>query len=497
MPIADRIVTEVMRPTQPLNAFVYDRNSRLNPRGGTSIRDQDIENKRLCERNGWTVAATFEDPGRSASRYAKKKRPDFEEMIRRLDVDPAQRECDVVVVWEPSRAYRDTRAYLRLQDLCERRGVLLCLNGQIFDMESSDDRFRTHLDALLAERDVDKIRDNNKRTTRLNAERGRPHGRIGYGWRREYDPDTGALLRQVLHEEQAPIVQECARRVLSGESLYAIAQDLNDRCEPAPHAKEWSQLAVRSVLLRVSNIAKREHLGHLVADATWDPILDEVTFYGLKKLLEAEGRRPNRDSTVSHLLSNLVRCAVCEAGGDPIPRMLRPTRSSAGWSYGCRECYGVSIREPLLDAAVTAAVLAYVERPAFAASLVDDDRKDEVRAALAQAAAMEAQLADARRLASTWLAAESRFALSMETLALTEGRLLPLIDECRRRAQDASVPPEVRALAGADPRHTWKFVFDLPQRRAAIRGLVQVSLASGGKGGRRFDSGRLSWEWLR
>lgn len=497
MPIADQIVAEAVHRPQQLRAFIYDRNSKTNPKGGTSIQDQGIENKRLCERNGWIVVETFEDPGRSASRYAKKPRPDYDEMIRRLDVDHKAKECDVVVVWESSRANRNARAHLELRDLCERRGVLLCVNGRIHDMRNRQDRFMVGFDALRAEDEAEAIQERNARTTRLNAERGRPHGRIAYGWRREYDPDTGALLRQVLHEEQAPIVQECARRVLSGESLYSIAQDLNDRCEPPPHAKEWSQLAVRSVLLRVSNIAKREHLGRLVADATWDPILDEVSFYALKKLLEAEGRRPNRDSTVSHLLSNLVRCAACEAAGDPIARMLRPTRSSAGWSYGCRECYGVSIREPLLDAAVTAAVLAYVERPAFAASLVDDDRKDEVRAALAQAAAMEAQLADARRLASTWMAAESRFALSMDTLALSEGRLLPLIDEARRRAQDASVPPEVRALAGPDPRRVWKSEFELPQRRAAIRGLVQVSLASAGKGGRKLDPARLSWDWLR
>lgn len=497
MVIADQIVAEAVQRGPRLRACIYDRNSKTNPKGGTSTLDQDVDNKRLCERNGWVVGATFEDAGRSASRYTKKKRPDFEEMIRRLDVDPKAKEFDVVVVWEPSRAYRNTKDFLRLSDVCERRGVVLCFNGRVLDMDRSDDRFTAHLDALLAERELDRIRDNNKRTTRLNAERGRPHGRIPYGWRREYDKDTGRLLRQVLHEEQAPIVQECARRVLSGESLYAISQDLNARGVPAPHAKEWSQLAVRAVLLRVSNIAKRKHGKVIVADATWKPILDEITFYGLKKLLEAEGRRPNRDSTVSHLLSNLVRCAECEARDDQIPRMLRPTRSSAGWSYGCRECYGVSIREPLLDAAVTAAVLAYVERPAFAASLVDDDRKDEVRAALAQAAAMEAQLADARRLATTWLADENRFALPMETLALTEGSLLPQIAAARQRAQDASVPPEVRALAGPDPRHTWKVEFELPQRRAAIRGLVQVSLKSGGKGGRRFDPERLTWGWLR
>jgi len=485
-------------PGTPLRAFIYDRNSRLNPRGGTSIRDQDLENRRLCEAHGWVVADTFEDPGRSASRYAKRGRPDYEEMVRRLDVDDEVRECDVVVVWESSRANRNTRSYLVLQDLCERRGILLCINGRLLDMECSDDRFTAHLDALLAERDVDRIRDNNLRTVRLNAERGRPHGRIAYGWRREYDPDTGALLRQVLHEEQAAVVRDCAARVLAGESMYSIAKDLNARAVPAPHAKEWSQLAVRGLLLRLSNVGKRQHHQTMV-DATWEPILDEVTYYGLRRVLTADGRRVNRDSDVTHLLSALVLCGVCAAtrapGSEEPVRVLRPTRSAAGWSYTCRKCYRVSMREPALDALVTMAVFKRVEQPGFAASLAPADGGDAVRAALADAAAMEDQLAQARVLAAT--VRDGRMALPVGEFMALQAHLTPLIEAARERARDATVPVVLRRLAGPGARTVWRDEFDMRQRRAAIRGLVRVTLFPGGKGMRAVTPQRYEFDWLR
>jgi len=144
----------------PLRAFVYDRTSRLVEGVGTSNADQAADNDRFCERQGWVIAERFTDPGKGASRHSRSKRTDFERMVEGIE----RRECDVLVVWEASRAYRDLKVYVQLRDLCVQNRVLLCYNGQVYDMTRGNDRFVTGLNALQAEYEADVIRDRILRT---------------------------------------------------------------------------------------------------------------------------------------------------------------------------------------------------------------------------------------------------------------------------------------------------------------------------------------------
>src|SRR3954469_6987933 len=96
-------------------------------------------------------------------------------------------------------------------------------------MAESDDRFSPGLDYLLAERESDETRKRVLRAVRANADKGRPHGKLLYGYRREYDPATREFIEQTPDPDTAPIVQEAARRVLNGETPYAVAQDFNRR----------------------------------------------------------------------------------------------------------------------------------------------------------------------------------------------------------------------------------------------------------------------------
>jgi hypothetical protein len=49
-----------------------------------------------------------------------------------------------------------------------------------------------------------------------------------------YDPETRHLIRQEPNPTTAPFVREIARRLLTGEALYALAADLNVRGIRAP-----------------------------------------------------------------------------------------------------------------------------------------------------------------------------------------------------------------------------------------------------------------------
>ncbi len=148
--------------------------------------------------------------------------------------------------------------YTRLRNTCATHGVLWCYGGKVYDLSNKDDRFRTGLDALLGEREVDELRDNVKRTLRANAVTGRPHGITPYGYRRVYDEKTGAFLRVEKDPEQAPIVLEISKRVADGEPYKTIAKDLQARGVPAP-ALRWT----KGMVVRLSH-EKPENPAHEV-----------------------------------------------------------------------------------------------------------------------------------------------------------------------------------------------------------------------------------------
>ena len=72
----------------------------------------------------------FSDNDRSASRYARKGRPQHRELIQFIETGGA----DVLVTWESSRAQRDLDAYTKLRSLCERQGILWSYAGRIYDL---------------------------------------------------------------------------------------------------------------------------------------------------------------------------------------------------------------------------------------------------------------------------------------------------------------------------------------------------------------------------
>lgn len=472
------------RTMDEIRAFVYDRTSRDLSGRGTANRDQNTDNERFCTDQGWTIVERFTDQGKGASRHSKSVRKDFERMVESIE----RRECDVLVVWEASRAYRDLGVYVRLRDLCVRNRILLCYNGDIYDLTRSEDRYRTAQDALQAEREADKIRDRVLRTVRLNAERGGPHGRTPYGYRRVYDERTGELVEQVPHEEQAPIVREIAKRAAAGQSLYAIAADLNRRGVPGPTGRQWNHDTLPDLIRKPTYIGKRQHQGAVIGQAQWEPILDEETYYACVRLFADPARRTANSNAVKHLLSGIARCSQCKA-------IHRVMPAYGKLKYTCVTCYKTSIQVAVFDAIVTEAVLQYVERPEFIAALAEAGADDGARAALAEAEALEAQLAEARELAGRWV--NGRLALSVASLARLEQELLPRIESARDRSVSVRVAPALREIAGSRAREYWGAMEgDLVWRRSVIKAVVVPWVNPAGKGVRTVKPGRYDLEWL-
>lgn len=460
-------------------AVIYTRVSKDASGQARSVGEQEAECRRTADREGWHVVRTFCDNDRSASRYATKKRPEYAALIDLLRSGGA----DVLVTWEASRAQRDLEVYVQLRDLCAQHEVLWSYSGRTHDLSRTDDRFTTGLDALLAERESSQTRDRILRTVRANAGKGRPHGRLLYGYQREYDPTSGVLLRQVIRDDQADVVREAASRVLAGETPYAIAQDYNARGIVSPGRARWDLTEIRRLLTNPGYAAKRVHRGQVIGDADWPAVLDAATFARLQAKFSDPSRKTLRDTSVKHLLSMIARCGVCGAAV-----VVQKNRSSL--AYLCREGFHVSRKEADVDRYVLSVILGRLAMPDAAAFLAAGADDDDVRDALDQAAELQGRLDGVYEQVAEGT-------LSAQALAAIEARLLPQIEAAQQRAQRTSAPTVVTDLVGReDAAQVWDRL-SMPQRREIVRALATIEILPAGVGRRTFDPATVRVTWKK
>jgi DNA invertase Pin-like site-specific DNA recombinase len=459
-----------------MRAVIYDRVSEDRAQG-RSVAEQERDNRQVVERNGWELVGVFTDNDKGASRYSRTARRDWKRLLELLE----DRGADVLVTWEASRSTRDLEVYVQLRELCRRGGVLWCYNGRTFDLRRSDDAFSTGLDILLAEKEVDQTRERVLRAVRTNAVNGRPHGKILYGYQRRYDPATRQLLGTVLDEDRTAVVREVARRVLSGETPYSVAQDLNARSVPTPrNGKAWDLVQIKRLCTNPGYIAKRVHRGQVVGDADWPPILDDATHYALVARLNDPARLSRRDGAVQHLLSGIATCGVC--GG-----RVGVGKGRGGYrTYFCVDGFHVSRKESDVDGLVEAVVIGRLSQPDLL-DLLTAGESEDVQAAMSEVREKRARL-------DSFYDAAAAGQLSAAALARIEARLLPEIEAAQRRAARVTVAPVLGNAAGPQAEARWATLM-MPQRREVVALLMTVEIMPAGRGARTFDPRTVTIAW--
>jgi DNA invertase Pin-like site-specific DNA recombinase len=227
-------------------ALTYERASADKKKQSKSVTDQRRLNHAEVAGHGWRLAESFMDNDRSASRHAKKARPDFERLIEAIESGRG----DVLVMWEMARGQRDLAVYVQIRDLCIRAGLFFwSLGGAIYDLRARVDRMSLSFQAVQSEDQAEYIRDNVLRGVEGAALSGRPPGALAYGYSRLYDQKTRALLTQtpdlepreataedgtVSEYTPADVVVEIFTRISKAHSLTSIARDLNRRGIASP-----------------------------------------------------------------------------------------------------------------------------------------------------------------------------------------------------------------------------------------------------------------------
>lgn len=450
-----------------MRAVIYTRVS-LDPRGqGRSVEEQEGECREWAAREGWTVTGVISETG-SASRYARstRSRTRWDELTATL----AAGDTDLLLTWEASRATRQLEEYAQLRALCATHGILWGYSGTIHDLRQRDARFRTGLDALLAEDESARTSERILRSVRSRATQGRPHGKIPYGYRREYDPTSGALQRQVPDETTAPVVREITRRVIAGDSLRSIALDLTRRgiAPPRParsreiNRDAWLDITVRRIATSPAYAALRVHQGRVIGDATWPPIVTREQHDQAVAVITDPARRTRTgDSTARHLLAGIARCGEC---GTPLGHL---TNRSRYHSYTCRQygCYRVARAAAPLEDHVTMLLLTLLTGITATPEATDAPALAEAQADLD---ALET------RLESFALAAADG-QVTAGSLARIEERLLPQIKAARARVDALRIPTVLDEKLLEDP-HAWWAAATLAERRQLLRDTVKVTV---------------------
>lgn len=435
----------------PTSAAVYGRQSRGKEK---SIAEQVDLCTRDAEAHGWTVAATYRDRT-SASRY---RRVDREEWALVVEAVRA-RAFDVLVMWSSSRGDRDLTSWSVLLDAARTQGVLIRItdDDRTYDVRKSSDWQALAQQGIGNAVDSDKISTNVRRGQAGSAAAGKPaHGRAPYGYRRTYDPATGALAGQEIEPVAAAVVREIFDRVRRAEGIKSIAVDLQARDVPRPAKGRWHTQRVRDIATNPAYIGIRVYNGQEYP-GTWPAIVEPDVFYACVRLLSDPVRRLGRPGRLKYLLSYLAICDVCDS-----PLCVVRDR------YRCleRSCVWI-LREPT-DQLITEAVLARLEDPLIYANLrqAGDDADQRAVAAWAEVTELTSELAG-------WRESAARGQTTAESLAAIEATLTRRLRAAQRRAELAAVPPALRDVLepGRDVRARWEGL-TLPAKRDVIRVLI-------------------------
>jgi DNA invertase Pin-like site-specific DNA recombinase len=365
-----------------LRAGLYMRVSDDQDARSRSVAQQASEVRADAEREHWRVVAEYEEPDRSASRFAKRDRPEW---ARLMDGLRAGR-FDVVAMWEPSRGDRKLTGWSQFLDECRARNVLIHVTSHrhTYDLANPRDW------KALAEDGIDSAWESEKTSMRIRrdladaAARGRPHGRIAYGYMRLYDVKTGKLDKQVPEPAQAPVVAEIITRIAGGDAVSAIRRDLNSRGVLSSTGGKWAHASVTALVLNgTCYIGKRRHNGGPLIDGDWPALVDEDVYWRAVAVLSdparrrmAEKRGGIRPGAAKWLCSHIAVCSKC---GAPIGVKFRVRVAGDIAYYRCPAGHAF-VPVEFMDWCVSEAVIAWASKPGVYEAIMRRDDNDAVSA---------------------------------------------------------------------------------------------------------------------
>lgn len=284
-----------------MRAAIYCRISQDATGEALGVARQLEDCTKTAEAAGWIVTEVYSDNDISAS--SGKPRPEYRRMLKAIEAG----DVDAIVAWAPDRLYRKLADLEELIPLVEKHGTAIrtCRAGD-FDLATPLGKMIARILGAVATGEGDVKSDRWKRSVRQRREAGMPP-KMGP---RLYGYDENA---QVIGFEAA-IIREAANRVLDGEPLTRIANNLNTRGILTSRGNPWKFITLNGLLTNGRLAGHSTLRGETIGVGTWEPILDPEMFEALQVALsrpKAKGR-PDASPRVA-LLVGLVECGTCHA----------------------------------------------------------------------------------------------------------------------------------------------------------------------------------------
>lgn len=423
-----------VKPSRP-GAYLRISDDALALGEGVARQREDV--LALAERLGWPVPEFYVDNDVSAFK-ANVIRPEW----CRLLEDIRSGEVDGFLAYNLDRVVRQPRDLEDLIELVEGKIPTHAATGLL---DLSNDAGVTVARLMVSFANLES-RSIARRVKRKHAELA-SLGRVS-GGQRPYGFEDDRVTHR---PSEAAIVSEAAYRVLHGEPLYSIVNDLNDRGLRPARGREWRVTGLRIVLRAARTGGYREHEGNLV-EAVWAPLIPREVWLEVRAIIEAR-QLPGGARARRWLLTGFVVCGECHAqmivkSVHGVPRYGCPVKRGGG-------CGGPSRRADHLEELVETFVFRWLEEAKLEAPAVADPAAETLERLQAKLATMDKLYAEG------------------EIEDLDYFRHLKALREEMKQAAAGVRRAQPRPTTGDDPRADWS-TMTLGERRAVIASVVEV-----------------------
>lgn len=336
-------------------AVIYARYS------SSAQRDASIDQQiKACQdyarRQDIEVVGVYEDRALTGT---NDKRPGFQRMIR----DSARRQWQYVLVYTLDRFARDRYDSARNKHELKQNGVRVISATE----HLTDDPTGILMESILegyAEYYSRELAQKTKRGMADNASRCMVNGPLPVGYQR--GPDG----KYAIYEPDAAILREVCRRVLAGETISTVADDLSHRGAQTRKGRPWTRELLYHALGN-ERYAGVYIYGDVRIEGGIPAILDRQDFDALTGLLgnkphpRKKPGEPSRRRTDSgmYLMTGKAYCGTC---GSPMVGVSGRGKCGGIYhyysckSYRARTCESAPVRRDRIEWEVANAIKTYV-----------------------------------------------------------------------------------------------------------------------------------------
>lgn len=441
------------------------------------IEDCTVE----AARRGWPVGEVFTDNDVSATR--SKKRPAYERMMHAIE----HRTIDAVIVWDVDRLTRTPAELEHFISLADSHGLALASIGGEVDLATPQGRLTARIKGSVARHEVEQMSRRLKRKFQENAEAGKSHGVMPFGYRRERVLDENGRdvgSRDVIVPAEAEAIRELYARAIAGDTLRYLAKYLNDQGFRTGRGNAFAGNVVGNMLRRPRYAGHRTHAGQIIGKGEWEPIISQDTYDQAMAVLTAPGRRHSRGLEPKHLLSGIAICGRCGGTMRPNIHLPRADGKHRQPAYICPDCMKLTRKMAPVDELVEAVMVARLSRPDVLAHL--SEKPDALTAA---ASARDAILARMDTVADDY----ADGTITARQLARMNERMKASLAEAEAQVLRYQPVRILDGMTGVGAATAWESS-TINRKRDIIRQLATVTIMPSGPG-IKFSPDQVQIDW--